>query len=201
MRRAPLLLAVILLAAGCGSSPAKIAEPPPPPENLFAGGELNPPRTAPALSLRDASGTRFTLNAMRGRYVLVTFLYTHCPDVCPLIASNLNTVLRTLGQDAKVNVIAVSVDPKGDTAASVRAYGKRMHLEPGFHFLIGTRAQLRPVWEAWHVLAVDRRPDLVEHTGYTALVDPSGKQRLLYDSQVNAQQVLHDLRLLKKSRA
>ena len=201
VRLALLLLAVILLTAGCGSSAAKVAETQPPTKTTFAGGELNPPRVAPPLSLRDSSGSRFTLSRLSGRYVLVTFLYTHCPDVCPLIASNLNTVLRTLGQKANVEVIAVSVDPRGDTAASVRAYGKRMHLEPGFHFLIGTRAELRPVWAAWHVLADDRSPNLVDHTGYTALVDPSGKQRLLYDSQVNAQQVLHDLRLLKKSRA
>ncbi|HEY8645163.1 MAG TPA: SCO family protein [Gaiellaceae bacterium] len=201
MRLALPLFAVVLLAAGCGSSAAKVVETPPAPKQTFAGGELTPPRPAPPLSLRDASGRRFTLSARHGSYVLVTFLYTHCPDVCPLIASNLNTVLRTLGPKSKVEVLAVSVDPKGDTVAAVRAYEKRMHLEPEFHFLIGTRAELHPVWTAWHVLAVDRKPDLVDHVAYTALVDPSGKQRLLYDSQVNAQQVLHDLRLLKKQRA
>jgi protein SCO1/2 len=197
VRRTLPLIAVVLLAAGCGSSSAKQVQAPPQPKQAFAGGELDPPRPAPKLSLHDASGRQFTLSKLRGRYVLVTFLYTHCPDVCPLIASNLNTVLRTVGRKSNVEVLAVSVDPKGDTAASVRDYAKRMHLEPGFHFLIGTRAQLRPVWAAWHVLAVDRSPDLVDHTGYTALVDPSSKQRLLYDSQVNAQQVLRDLRLLK----
>jgi protein SCO1/2 len=201
VRRALPFFAVILLAAGCGSSPAKVVETPPAPKETFAGGELTPPRPAPPLSLRDASGRHFTLSAQRGRYVLVTFLYTHCPDVCPLIASNLNTVLRALGPKANVEVLAVSVDPKGDTVAAVRAYEKRMHLEPGFHFLIGSRAALHPVWAAWHVLAVARKPDLVDHVAYTALVDPAGKQRLLYDSRVNAQQVLHDLRLLKKQRA
>jgi protein SCO1/2 len=201
VRRALPLLAVILLAAGCGSSAAQVAETPTAPKKALSGGELTPPRPARSFSLQDASGRRFTLSAERGRYVLVTFLYTHCPDVCPLIASNLNTVLRTLGPKANVEVLAVSVDPKGDTAAAVRAYEKRMHLEPAFHFLIGTRAQLRPVWSAWHVLAVERSPDLVDHVAYTALVDPSGKQRLLYDSQVNAQQVLHDLRVLMKRRA
>jgi protein SCO1/2 len=201
VRRILPLLAVVLLAAGCGSPAAKVVETPPAPKKTFAGGALTPPRPAPPLSLKDAAGRRFTLSARRGRYVLVTFLYTHCPDVCPLIASNLNTALRTLGRKANVEVLAVSVDPKGDTPAAVRAYAKRMHLEPGFHFLIGPRAALHPVWAAWHVLAVDRKPDLVDHIAYTALVDPTGKQRLLYDSQVNAAQVLHDLRLLKKQRA
>jgi protein SCO1/2 len=201
VRRALPLLAIVLLAAGCGSSAARVVQTPPPAKKTFAGGELTPPRPAPPVSLKDARGRRFTLSGERGRYVLVTFLYTHCPDVCPLIASNLNTVLRTLGPKSKVEVLAVSVDPKGDTAQAVRAYERRMHLEPGFHFLIGTRAALRPVWAAWHVLAVDRKPNVVDHVAYTALVDPSGKQRVLYDAQVNAQQVLHDLRLLRKQRA
>ncbi len=200
MRRTLLLLAVVLLAAGCGSSAAKVVQSPTPAKRTFAGGELTPPRTAPPLSLHDAAGRRFTLGGQHGRYVLVTFIYTHCPDVCPLITSNLNTVLRTLGPQANVDVLAVSVDPKGDTPAAVRAYAKSKHLEPAFHYLIGTRAQLRPVWAAWHVLAVDGKANLVEHVAYTALVDPAGKERVLYDAQVNAQQVLHDLRVLKKQR-
>ena len=76
--------------------------------------------------------------------MLVTFIYTHCPDVCPLITSNLNTVLRTLGPKGNVEVLAVSVDPKGDTPAAVRAYEKSKHLEPSFHYLIGTRAGSAP---------------------------------------------------------
>jgi protein SCO1 len=201
VRRTLPFLAVVLLVAGCGSSTATVVQTPTTAKKTFSGGELSPARPAPSFSLRDASGHHFTLNAQRGRYVLVTFLYTHCPDVCPLIASNLNTVLRTLGPKTNVEVLAVSVDPKGDTASAVRAYEKRMHLEPAFHFLIGSRSELRPVWSAWHVLAVDRKPNLVDHVAYTALVDPAGKQRLLYDSQVNAQHVLHDLRLLMKQRA
>ena len=200
VQRTLLLLAVVLLAAGCGSSAAKVVEMPAPAKQTFAGGELRPPRNAPPLSLHDATDRRFTLSEQRGRYVLVTFIYTHCPDVCPLITSNLNTVLRTLGPKAKVDVLAVSVDPKGDTPAAVRAYERAKHLEPAFHYLIGTRTQLRPVWAAWHVLAVDQKPNLVEHATYTALVDPTGKERVLYDSQINAQHVLHDLRLLKNQR-
>jgi protein SCO1/2 len=162
------------------------------------GAALTPPRPAQPIALRDAHGRPFTLAGQRGRWTLVTFLYTHCPDVCPLIASNLNTALRSLGPKAKVGVLAVSVDPKGDTAASVRAYERRMHLEPSFHYLIGTKAQLRRVWAAWHVLAVRSNPGLVDHVSYVALVDPSGKQRVLYGSQVQAKQVVHDLRLLQK---
>jgi protein SCO1/2 len=196
VRRA-LLLAVLLVVAGCGSSEPKLVEGPSTTARAFAGTELAPPHPADPLSLDDAYGRRYTLASRRGRYVLVTFLYTRCPDVCPLIASNLNTVLRTSGPKANVDVLAVSVDPKGDTPRAVRAYAKRKHLDPRFHYLIGTRRELERVWAAWHVTAQDKSLGVVNHIVYTALVDPRGRERLIYDAQVTAQQVLHDLRVLK----
>jgi protein SCO1 len=191
------LAALILVAAGCGSSEPKLVEGPPTTTRTFAGTELTPPHPADRLSLKDAYGRRYTLSARRGRYVLVTFLYTHCPDVCPLIASNLNTVLRASGPKANVDVLAVSVDPKGDTPRAVRAYVKRKHLDPRFHYLIGSPRELERAWAAWHVTAQDKSLGVVNHIVYTALVDPRGRERLIYDAQVTAQQVLHDLRVLK----
>ena len=52
------------------------------------------------------------------------------------------------------------------------------------------------VWKAWRVLAVESKPDLVDHVAYTALIDTNGKERVLYDSSVHATQVVHDLRAL-----
>jgi protein SCO1/2 len=164
----------------------------------FAGGELTPPRTAPPIALHDANGDRVTLAAQHGRYVLVTFIYTHCPDVCPLITQNLNAALRVVGPSArqKVRVLAVSVDPKRDTAQAVRAYTREKHLFPQFRYLIGSPSELRRVWQAWHVLAVESKPDLVDHVAYTALIDTNGMERVLYDSSVHTTQVVHDLRVL-----
>ena len=129
--------------------------------------------------------------------MLVTFLYVHCPDVCPLIAQNLNGALRQLGPKRdRVRVLAVSVDPAGDTPRAVKRYVAERGLLPQFRYLIGSRTELTPIWAAWHVLAVTQGPDVVDHVAYTVLVDPTGKERLLYDSRVKARQVLHDLRLL-----
>ena len=184
------------LLAGCGSDSSKPVSAAAPP-STFRGTELTPPRTAPPIALHDANGRPVTLAGERGRYVLVTFIYTHCPDVCPLITQNLNAALRQLGPKRRhVRVLAVSVDPAGDTPAAVRAYERRLHLVPQFRYLIGRRSELRRVWKAWHVLAVSTKPDLVDHVAYTALVDTTGKERLLYDSSVKARQVLHDLRVL-----
>jgi protein SCO1/2 len=196
------LLVSVLLAAGCGGAQTKHTqiETPPQAPKRFAGAELTPPRAAPPISLQDAHGARVTLAAERGRYVLVTFLYVHCPDVCPLIAQNLNQTLRTLGAKRdRVRVLAVSVDPKGDTAAAVRSYVRERGLLPQFRYLIGSAEALRKTWAAWHVLSVRKNPDVVDHVAYTALVDPRGKERVLYDSQVKARQVLHDLRVLMRT--
>ena len=198
MPRAFAALLAVALLAGCGSSSVKIVAPAvTAPQKRFAGGELLPPRTAPPIALHDAAGRPVSLAGQHGRAVLVTFIYTHCPDVCPLIAKNLNAALRELGPErTRVRVLAVSVDPAGDTPRAVRAYTRRMRLLPQFRYLIGSRSALRRVWGAWHVLAVASRPDVVDHVAYTALVDPTGKERVLYDASVHASQVLHDLRVL-----
>ena len=194
-RLAPFLAATLVLA-GCGSSAARV-EAPAPAKKLFAGGQVSPPHQAPAISLHDASGAPVTLAGQRGRYVLVTFLYTHCPDVCPLIASNLNGAVRALGARGRnVRVLAISVDPKGDTPAAVPAYVKRMGLVPQFRYLIGSPAELKRAWAAWHVLSVKQSAGVIDHIAYTALVDPTGKERVLYGSAVHARDVVHDLRVL-----
>ncbi|MDX6510560.1 MAG: hypothetical protein QOE36_64 [Gaiellaceae bacterium] len=182
--------------AGCGGGGGGQAAAPPAP-SPFKGTELQPVLAVKGFTLTDQDGKPVSLAAQRGKLVVVTFLYTHCPDVCPLIASNLNQALRELGaRRAGVRVIAISVDPKGDTAAAVRTYVRQKHLLPQFRYLIGTRGQLRPVWRGWNVEAVDRSPDLVDHSAYTTLVDKSGKGRVLYGSRVTAAQVVHDLRYL-----
>jgi protein SCO1 len=190
---AALLLVAGALTAGCGGGGKAAAEPPP----SFAGAALKPPKTTPDFSLSDAHGQKISLSQQRGKLVLVTFIYTHCPDVCPLITQNLNDALQQLGAKRnEVSVLAVSVDPRGDTAKAVRTYEKLHHLLPEFHYLIGSKPKLLRVWEAWGVAAVASDPELVDHTAYTMLVDRAGKGRVIYDAHIQAKQVVHDVRLL-----
>src|SRR3569833_1245816 len=134
MRVIALAVAALVLA-GCGAS--KSSAPPKPafakPKPSRFRGVVVPPTKAPAIALHDADGKPVTLASRRGAYTLVTFLYTHCPDVCPLIAANLNEALREVdAAQTHVGVLAVSVAPKGDTPAAVRTYAKRMRLVPQF---------------------------------------------------------------------
>ena len=204
MRRAPLALALLaaLAASACGGGGghehgAAASVTVTGGSGHFAGGELDPPRPTPDFTLTDQAGQKVSLADQRGKLVLLTFLYTNCPDVCPLITQNLNQALQMLGtQRDDVRVLAVSVDPEGDTPKSVDEYAKAHHLLPEFHYLIGSRDELTKVWKAYDVAAVASDPELVDHTAYTMLVDQSGDGRVIYDSQVKAKDVVHDVRAL-----
>jgi protein SCO1/2 len=151
-----------------------------------------------AFALHDQDGKLVRWADQRGRYTIVAFLYTECPDVCPLIAANLNEALRKLSpaERKRVRVLAISVDPKGDTPTAVRRFVKAHRLLPQFRYLTGSRAQLVPIWRDWHVGVNPGKLDTVDHSAYELLVDPEGRGRILYDAGVQWDDVLHDLRTL-----
>jgi len=160
---------------------------------------MDPPLPARDFSLHDQDGRQVSLSGLAGKYRIVTFLYTNCPDVCPLIATNLNEALRELtpAQRAQVRVLAVSVDPKGDTKASVRRFVASHHLLPQFRYLTGTRAQLVPVWKHYGIAVQPAgATKVVGHTSWELLVTAQGEGKILYDAQVKAADVAHDLRTL-----
>ncbi len=191
--------AACLLAAGCGGSTPKAAVQGPAP-SPYRGITVAEPVAAPNFALRDQAGKLVTMSSRRGRYTLVTFLYTHCPDVCPLIAEHVNTALRRLGAERNdVSVLAVSVDPKGDTPAAVKQFVAVHRLLPQFRYLTGTAAQLRPVWKAYNVAAdPDSGTTAVTHSAFVLLVDRQGVERLLYDSNVKPGDIVHDIDALKE---
>ncbi|HWB23240.1 MAG TPA: SCO family protein [Gaiellaceae bacterium] len=150
---------------------------------------------APNFVLHDQHGRLVSLSGERGRYVVITFLYTHCPDVCPLIASALNEALRELGSARRnVRVLAVSVDPKRDTPAAVRRFISAHRLLPQFLYLTGTLEQLEPIWREYHVASTKGEHGVVVgHTAIELLLDPQGKPRLLFDSHITARDLLQGL--------
>jgi protein SCO1/2 len=184
VRRAAIVLVLAAFCAGCGGS----AKP------VFDGIVLTPPVTAPNFALRDQDGRTVALGAEHGHWTVVTFLYTHCPDVCPLIAANLNGALRSdAGRTAGLRVLAVSVDPARATRRAVHTYVITHRLAPSFHFLIGTSAQLEPIWAAYHVAAQPGPHGAVTHSTFEILIDPKGKERLLYDATITTADLVGDL--------
>ncbi len=195
------------LLAGCGSSSSGSADAGTTGADHHAagtstdyvGGVITPQRAAPPLVLDNIYGKRVDIRQLQGHPVLVTFVYAHCPDVCPLIMSNLRQVREQSGAlGRKMRVIAVSVDPKGDTPAVVRQFLQARHVAGFVDYLIGSRAQLEPVWTAWQVAEqVDRQnPELVEHSSLIYGVTASGKLATAYPVGFTPQQIAKDLPLL-----
>jgi protein SCO1/2 len=137
-----------------------------------------------------------TLAAYRGRAVLVTFLYTHCPDVCPLIASNLGVALNQLGaRRSRAQLIAISVDPRGDTPAAVARFLAAHRLTGRMEYLVGSPAQLARTWAAWSVGSSREvgQPDRVAHSALVYGITASGILRTLYPASFDPRQIVHDV--------
>jgi protein SCO1 len=164
----------------------------------YAGFTLSPLVAAPPLdTLRNYNGARFNLATDRGKAVFVTFLYAHCPDVCPLIASHLHTAYATMPSTLRrrVAIVAVSVDPHGDTAGTVAAFVQQHELTGEASYLIGTASQLVPVWKAWRVGSQrdTSRPDLVNHSAFVFGVSAHGKLVTIYPANFKPNDIVHDV--------
>ena len=84
--------------------------------------------------------------------VVLTFLYTNCPDVCPIVTSRLREVGELLGSEGNAaQFVAVSVDPERDSVESAREYLDKWGLSGNWHFLVGERAALEAVWKDYYV--------------------------------------------------
>ena len=165
-----------------------------------AAGTLTPVRAAPPLALRNYLGQPVNIDSYKGKAVLVTFLYTHCPDICPLITSNLRVAQNLMGAAtaAKAQIIAVSVDPHGDTKKAVAAFLARHEMTGRMQYLVGSAHELAAVWHAWGV-GSERdasQPEFVNHSGLIYGITASGKRLTIYASSFQPSDIAHDVPLL-----
>lgn len=157
---------------------------------------------APAIQLVDQSGASVSLKQLRGHPVVLTFLYTHCPDVCPLTAEKLHAAAAALGPQAKqIRWLAVSIDPQGDTPASATAFAAAHHLTGQLHFLLGTAAQLQPIWQSYFIavqaqLNAQTGAMTIDHSIGVFLIDGQGRERVYLDNSFTPAMLTSDLRLL-----
>jgi protein SCO1 len=193
---------VALLAIGPSnsSSSAKKAKAAASAAHFDAEGLLEPVQQAPPLTLKNYLGQPVNIDSYRGKAVLVTFLYTNCPDVCPLITSNLRVALNLMGkaEASKVQVIAVSVDPRGDTPKAVSDFLARHQMTGRMQYLIGSAPELSKVWEAWDVGSKRdaQQPQFINHSGLIYGITASGKRLTIYASNFQPKEIVHDVPLL-----
>lgn len=162
----------------------------------FYGTLALPAKQAPPIGLRNYLGRPVTLAEYRGKAVLVTFLYTNCPDVCPLITSNLRVALNMLGSRAsQAQVIAISVDPRGDTPAAVARFLRAHEMVGRMQYLIGSAAELARTWADWSVGSTREvgQPDLVSHSALVYGVSASGRLMTIYPATFEPSEIVHDV--------
>jgi protein SCO1 len=182
------------LLAGCGGD-ATDGGAGSPGDRLAAPQSVRETAPAPDFALRNADGRVVHLSQFRGRVVLLTFVYSHCPDVCPLIVENLTTAQRQLG-GRRAKIVAVSVDPRGDTPRAVRAF-LRAHRITGRMEYLGSRRELAGVWRRYGI-GVRATPEdrEVGHSGSVVGITASGRRRALYPHTFKPSWIVHDVPLL-----
>ena len=166
----------------------------------FEGPVIAQPAPEPPLALRDYLGHEVRISSYLGRAVLLTFIYTHCPDTCPLIVSNLHNALGLLGPNARnVQIVAVSTDPKGDTPRAVADFLARREMTGRMKYLIGSRRQLTPIWRSWGISSTNATAgDVVAHTALVYGISASGKVTTVYPANFAPAEIAHDVPLLAK---
>ena len=159
----------------------------------FEGAVMPKGVRAPAFTLENQDGERISMRDFRGRPVIVTFLYTTCEDTCPVQAQTVRGALDELGED--VPAIAIAVDPPRDTPERARAFLSEQRAIGRLDFVLGTRAELRKLWDDYFV-----RPQSVtqEHNARFTLVDERGFQRVGYPGfEATPERIAHDIRILQ----
>lgn len=187
VRAAAAALAALCLAAAAPPPPQK----PPPLEALFGG----------PFELTDHNGRAVTDGTFRGRFTLLYFGYTFCPDLCPTNLLTMAEAVEALGPEGgRVQPLFVTVDPERDDPATLRDY--MAHFGPRFLGLRGTPAQTRALLKAWRIhrrkvpagAGADADDYLVDHATLTFLMGPDGRFRTLFPHDTPAEKMTATIR-------
>jgi protein SCO1 len=193
MMRALLLMAATLLL-GSAVTAADDA--------TLIAGVFNPPRLAPAFSLRGSDGAELQLSRYRGKVVLLAFGYSSCEAVCPITLGVLAQARKKLDTAAgQVQVVYITVDPDRDDAVRMRTFLGAF--DPSFIGGTGTSPQLAAVRTDYGISVSDKIPVpgggyALNHSSFIYLIDRSGKLRALMPYGHGPDDFVHDVRILLK---
>ncbi|HEX7232103.1 MAG TPA: SCO family protein [Candidatus Binatia bacterium] len=154
-------------------------------------------------SLKDQDGQTFHFTSARGEVVLITFIFTTCPDICPLLTANFAAIQRDLDKQniADYRLLSITTDPERDTPPVLKAYASRFkaHTER-WSFLTGSRQDLAKIWKAFGLSVVKNQSGQIQHTTFTTVVDRKGNRRVdYYGDKWRDADVLADIQRLRKT--
>lgn len=138
---------------------------------------------APEFELTSQDGGPAALHDFQGRVVAVTFIYTSCPDICPLLTENMAQVKEALGPEfgPRIAFVSITVDPENDTPAALKAYSESQGVDgAGWSFLTGEPATILELARRYGVVVARNADGGLDHTLLTTLVDKHGAMRVQY---------------------
>lgn len=158
----------------------------------FSGSLITPPKPAPDFSLTNQSEKITHLSDFRGKYSLLFFGFTQCPDECPLTMGYLKNMYDRLGEKAdELQVILITTDPDTDTPQVMGEYLN--HFDPSFVGLTGSKEDLQSVWSSYGVTVMD---DGETHSSFIYLINPQGDLIATYPLLDNVDGITADLKQL-----
>ncbi|MEG1080811.1 MAG: SCO family protein [Pseudomonas sp.] len=169
-----------------------------PTELIDAGIILLPQsRTVPALEMIDENGQPVMMDELKGKWSLLFFGYTFCPDICPTTLAQLRQVKSELPKEAveRLQVVLVSVDPNRDTPTQLKQY--LGYFDKDFRGVTGSLDNLQKLANAVSIPFIPAdtsKPNYtVDHSGNLALLGPDGKQRGFIRAPFNNQKLVAQL--------
>jgi len=160
----------------------------------------------PSFSLTERAGGAVTQDDLRGKVWIADFIFTRCPDVCPVLTSRMRDLQKTLdARRADVTLVSISVDPGHDTPEVLRTYATAHGAGPGWHFVTGPRDTVASLLrDGFHVAFADDGPATgpITHSDRFVLVDPELRIRGYYHGSDPAelQRLADDARHLAPTR-
>lgn len=192
------IAAFLIAAAAPGTLSAHIPLPPREPSDI---GRRVVDKPVPDFKLTDQNGRNFDWSSARGKVVLITFVFTTCPDVCPLFTANFASIQRHL-EENKIGdylLLTITTDPERDTSAVLKEYATQFKADfRRWTLLTGSRAELSRVWKSFGVNVLKTQSGQVQHTSFTTLVDRQGRRRVdYYGDKWQEREVLKDIAWLR----
>jgi protein SCO1/2 len=171
---AVLIAASLALLAGCDYAPA--------PNGAYDASSSAD--CLPAVSLLDQNGNRVSLASLKGKSVLIDFVYTSCPGPCSVLTSKLVSVAQDLGPrlGKQVQMLSITLDPERDSPKVLKEYAWRLGAErPGWLFLTGTPQEIDQALAPYKVRRMKEADGSVTHMETLFLLGPDGRQRRIYN--------------------
>lgn len=164
---------------------------------------------APEFTLTDQNGQSVSLSDFRGKVVVFSFGFTHCPNICPATLSHFVAIREVLPEALRdqVQFLFISVDPERDTPERLKEYVPFFHED--FLGLTGTEAAIRDVVYRYKATFVHGKPQgddpkdyFVEHTADAFLVGPDGQWELSYpfEELTKTQTIANDILRVAKNK-